>query len=422
MQHNSHHKWFFLAAGVALGVAIGFPSGSQKAKSSTLEAAEAAAKSSTSRSATSSLVAEADKSKAARLEHLRTMVNLDPYKGGREFAETIKASDVPDLLEVFLQEAGLEGIEYEQKKLLEKAVALWVAEDVDAALLWAGNLSTLKLQQFFQSMMLRDLAKTDPFRALELASELQSQDKDFPFTRVLSAGIDALMKQPGKEREIAEMMRLAPSKDGGSSGSGQDFPEGFSFETLLNSMAAMKKEGFEFSYTPTGMLKSWAKLDPEAAHAWWIANGEVGFEEWSDVYTSVADSMGHEDSARWLLEKFTEGNQAQRQTMARALNEVYPAPAARMVAAENMAKQLPPDLANEFVDHVLQDHFSSNRKEQVDGLSMLNWYPTPQARADVLAKHLRHYEIDEIFENIPEAQLAPYGVTRQELEAAFQRR
>jgi hypothetical protein len=422
MQNSSHHKWFFLAAGVALGVAIGFSSGSQKAKSSASEAAEAEAKSSTSRSATSSLVAEAEKRKAARLEHLRTMVNLDHYKGGREFADTIKASDVPDLLEVFLQDAGLEGIEYDQEELLEKAVALWVAEDVNAALAWAANLSTPKLQRYFQSMMLREFAKTNPFRAVELAKEIESQDKDFMFSGVLSAGIDALIKLPGKEREIAEMMRLAPSKNGGCSGSGQDFPEGFSFETFLNSMAAMKKEGFEFSYTPTGMLKSWAKLDPEAAHAWWIANGEVGFEEWSDVYKSVADSMGHEDSARWLLEKFTEGNQAQRQTMARALNEVYPAPAARMVAAENMAKQLPPDLANEFVDHVLQDHFSSNRKEQVDGLSMLNWYPTPQARADVLAKHLRHYEIDEIFENIPEAQLAPYGVNRQELEAAFQRK
>lgn len=53
---------------------------------------------------------------------------------------------------------------------------------------------------------------------------------------------------------------------------------------------------------PTGMSTVWAKRDPEAAHAWSLANGKVGFEEWmicSNVFPSPGSRISESTAGGW---------------------------------------------------------------------------------------------------------------------------
>lgn len=344
------------------------------------------------------------------------------YTASKEFTESLGANDVPDLLKVFLADVGLDGIEYGEKEMLRKAVERWVAEDVTAALAWAANLPQAKLRRHFQKMMLQELAKIDPFKSSDLALEIESGDVDFDASDIVCAGIAELAKTSGNEREIAELVKKTSVKDSKSSfGLSQSFSDDFSHESLLNALAEIQNQGLKFRFAPTGMLKAWAKRDPEAAHAWSVANGKIGFEEWQDVLDGVASSTGQQASGQWFLGKYGQANEEQRKMMVGAFNDSYQEPAARMVLADSLARQMPSDLAGEFVNQVFEAHLGHSSDNQAEGLSLLSWYPTAEERADALAKNAQYSGVDRFLERFPEARLKPFGVTRELLEAAVLR-
>lgn len=157
------HRWLLHIAGVALGIGIGFFAGREDAKPTSPAAADELARTSSLRSASSAHVSDEEKGKATRLAQIRDKAMSADYGEREEFAESVRAEDVPDLLTVFQEDAGLDGIEYWQEDILEKAVALWMAEDSDGALLWAANLSPPALRRNLQGMMLGMLAKTEHF-------------------------------------------------------------------------------------------------------------------------------------------------------------------------------------------------------------------------------------------------------------------
>jgi hypothetical protein len=108
--------------------------------------------------------------------------------------------------------------------------------------------------------------------------------------------------------------------------------------------------------------------------------------------------------------------------MSKAFSWIATDAAARMVAAEAIARELPPDTAGPFVDQIMARHFSTISPDMAEGLSLLNWYPSPEARADIVIRNNGYKNLDALFERYLESKLARYGVTRQELEAAIERR
>jgi hypothetical protein len=414
-------KWWFLVAGAALGLAAGHYAGFRKpappAAPAALEKHAAKARGKSPTAATN-----AERLKAARLSQIRELSSTQDYKAREEFTNSLGSGDVPDLLAVFLADAGLEGIDWKQREMLEKAVNQWVAEDIGAALAWAANQPQPKLRRYFQKMMLGELAKTDPFNAADRGLEIEAGDAEFDATDIVSDGIRELCKTGGNERAITDLVRKTAVKDSKSSfGISQTFAEDFAHEALLNSLAEIKKQGLEFRFAPTGMLEAWAKRDAEAAHAWSIAHGKVGFEEWQDVLGGVAASSGQQASGQWFLGKYSQADEVQRKMMVSAFDDTYSEPAARMVLADALARQMPADLAGEFVDQVLKEHLSTISGKEAEGLSLLNWYSSPDERADVLVKHAGYGGVDKLLERFPESRLAPYAVTRASLEAAIQR-
>jgi hypothetical protein len=108
--------------------------------------------------------------------------------------------------------------------------------------------------------------------------------------------------------------------------------------------------------------------------------------------------------------------------MVKAFDDTYDEPAARMVLADTLARQMPADLAGEFVDQVMHEHLSMFSDKQAEGLSLLGWYPSPEERADVLVKYAGYGGVDKLLERFPESRLATYDVTRAALEAAVERK
>jgi hypothetical protein len=218
------------------------------------------------------------------------------------------------------------------------------------------------------------------------------------------------------------LLRKTAVKDSkSSSGISQTFADNFAHEALLNSLSEIQKQGLEFRFMPMGMLEAWAKRDAEAAHAWSIANGKVGFEEWGDVLSGVASTCGQEASGQWFLGKYSQADEAQRKMMVEAFDDTYQEPAARMVLADRLARQMPADLAGEFVNQVLEQHMGTISGKEAEGLSLLNWYPSPEERADALVKHAGYGGVDKMLKRFPESRLVTYGVTRELIEAAIQR-
>lgn len=362
---------------------------------------------------------DSERQEATRQALIREMASSADYKAREEFTESLGADDVPDLLAVFLEDAGLEGIGFREKELLDKAVSQWVAEDFNAALVWASLLPQPKMRRYFQKMMLGELAKTDPFDAADRALEIEMGDKDFDASGIVSDGIRELAGKSGQEEAIARLMTKTALRDGnGSHGSSQTFAEDFAHQKLLDSMVQIQREGLKFRFAPTGMLEAWAKRDPDAAHAWSLANGDVGFEEWEDVLEGVAGTMGQEASGQWFLKKYSEADEMRRKMMVAAFDGTYDEPAARMVLADRLARQMPAELAGEFVEQVLKEHLSMFSDKQAEGLALLGWYPTPDERADAMIRHAGYGGVEKLLERFPESRLETYGVSREALEAA----
>jgi hypothetical protein len=414
-------KWFFLVGGAAIGLVAGRYTGSRATVPPVIPAASEA-HSAKARGKSPSAATHAERLKASRLALIREMGSSKDSKAREAFTDSLRAADLPDLLAVLLADAGLEGIDYMQKEMLQKAVNHWVAEDIDAALDWAAHLPQPKLRRYFQKMMLGELAKSAPFDAADRALGLEAGDAEFDASSIISDGISELTKTSGHEREIAELVRKAAVKDGkGSFGMSQTFAEDFGHEVLLNALAELKQQGLNFRFAPMGMLEAWAKRDAEAAHAWSLANGKVGFEDWNDVLSGVAATLGQEVSGQWFLGKYSEVDEEQRKIMTAAFTNTYKEPAARMVLADRLARQMPSDLAGEFVEEILTTHLGHVSSHQAEGLSLLSWYPNPEERADVLVKRAGYRSVDKLLERFPESRLETYGVTRELLEAAIER-
>ncbi len=92
-----------------------------------------------------------------------------------------------------------------------------------------------------------------------------------------------------------------------------------------------------------------------------------------------------------------------------------------MVLADRLARQMPADLAGEFVEEVIKEHLMMFSDKQGEGLGLLAWYPTPEERAGVMIRYAGYSGVHNLLERFPKSRLETYGVSRQTLEAAAKR-
>jgi hypothetical protein len=93
-----------------------------------------------------------------------------------------------------------------------------------------------------------------------------------------------------------------------------------------------------------------------------------------------------------------------------------------MNTAEIIARRMNQADAGCFVEAILKVRLGTNYGDanRSEGLSLLEWYPSPEARADLLIQATRG-DVDQAFERFSEPALADHGLTRAVLEAAARR-
>lgn len=366
---------------------------------------------------------DAGRINSAHREKIRGMMDPDAYDARKAFTGQLSGKDVPDLLAVLLEEAVPDGTDYYLKDMLDAALEAWVKEDFHAALAWAASQPKPKVRRQLQRKILDQLAETDPIQASDLALDIHQGDTEFDASSVTFTGVSKLCNTSGNEKKIADLLRKTADRGPSASSCGitVTFAENFSYETLLNEIAAMKREGIKAGTIPMGMLTSWAKDDAEAAHAWYLVNGDVGHEEWDNLFKGVISSFGQQGAADWFVGKFDEASESMRATMSEAFHESISDPGQAMALADSMARKMEPEAAEQFVGKVLKRRLQTVYADErrYDGLSLLSWYPTPEARADLIVEW---NDANRAIKLYSEKQLATYGITRPILEAAVERR
>ena len=93
-----------------------------------------------------------------------------------------------------------------------------------------------------------------------------------------------------------------------------------------------------------------------------------------------------------------------------------------MNTAEIIARRMNQADAGCFVEAILKERLRTNYGDanRSEGLSLLEWYPSPEARADLLIQATQG-DADRAVERFSEPALADHGLTRAVLEAAARR-
>ena len=229
---------------------------------------------------------EASRRIAIRREEIRKTLNSEDWVKKREFVEGLQSVDVPELLAVMLEDASPEGVDINRRELLSAALANWAGRDIHGALDWAAAHPKEEVRHYLQQELLEMCARNDPFQAVDLALEIQKTDESFGISDIAMRGMEKFCETAGNERKLAALMRktAVPIKClFGTSATAAEFAEGFDFKVVLDEMAATEREGLGIRASVLGLLRGWAKKDPDAAHAWFAANGQVGSEDWGGI-------------------------------------------------------------------------------------------------------------------------------------------
>lgn len=231
----------------------------------------------------------------SKLTGLTEAVYDDEFEGQLAM---IEASEIPKLLAQLGERSGFLGLDYEDEDVLEKLLQRWYDLEPEAALLWTLDLGNPKDRRELLDTLILHQAESDLDQAMEMV-RAHARDEDGEIDVPLSL-LDYALEQSvddGAEK-LLEVCRLGIAKDDGYSGTSLEYPEGFAFEELLNSLADLGdslSEGQGLSLVPSNLLSEWASRDPEAAYAWLEAGREVPFNsEFSDFmegYAAVATDV-----------------------------------------------------------------------------------------------------------------------------------
>ncbi|WP_193213646.1 hypothetical protein [Luteolibacter marinus] len=203
----------------------------------------------------------------------------------------LSPEDMPALLGLLEERAGLFGLAYDDKRLVKDLLLQWYEQDPDGALAWTQSLSSEKDRLALIADLIGHEAKTDLAKAIELARQFSKDNEGNP---KIPSGLLFESAKGGAEF-VVEVCRLGVSNKSFRTGPGLEYPEGFDFATALNGIADASEAagpGLTLSSVPGNLLTEWSKLDPQAAYAWLQLGREVSFNsnirDFFEGYTKVA--------------------------------------------------------------------------------------------------------------------------------------
>lgn len=312
--------------------------------------------------------------------------NLD-YKARSEWLQKLPVSDLPRLVGSLCDGAGPEGLEYEDKSLIESALEKWWGRDSAGLLSWLRKLPNGGTKRYLVTELLKDIGENDASRAKILAASFHAADPEWGHGEVLNSlvrpQISEAWKKPGvtAEEMLSWYERLSP-EDRPPGHSVGIYPPDFDFRKFLDGMSALTEEkgGYERG-RPSDIIEAWSKADPQAAAAWLIQEmGEADPQQhhysvgWSSLAKAVSAKSGPQAYHQWAAAIVADSDANIR----------------RMILSESSDEDVIGILGS-INDIALRDEISLNRAVERGDIRMLGMLSTPEARLHAIAQDPRSF-------------------------------
>ncbi len=199
-------------------------------------------------------------------------------------------------------------------KDLEKVRAVidrWVAEDFDAAWMWAEGVVDPVAREFAVISVAGALAGTDPKKGLDCLAalgEVQRPIDDWRIGQLVDAESNRSVAQgPEALKSVWAKVPLSGDSVNRASGNYLDLSKAEDLAAFADAMREIREAG-DRPLLLTGAMREWAKRDVAAATDYLVDRGQTEriADEWRELSSSLRESGGEKAADAWMLETLGE--------------------------------------------------------------------------------------------------------------------
>lgn len=224
--------------------------------------------------------------------------------GGRQFnrdLEDLSAEDLRTLIDEFQHLAGFNGLTNTQKHHLDKIITQWYLVAPEESLSWINQLEN----KVDRSKIISSLAEMESEQDLEKGMALV-RDNLSPEDGYL---LPWLMLQKAvniSEEKYLEVSKLSISSTTSWSSGKLSYPEGFDYSMVLNELEKQVKDSGDQRHgiSPSNLMVSWAKADPEAAYDWLQENNATTGHRMTEYVNGLASIRSPQELGIFLAADF----------------------------------------------------------------------------------------------------------------------
>ncbi len=330
-------------------------------------------------------------------------------KEAKTFVNELSPSDRISALEALAAQPGLDyGIDAQVVPLMEEIIENWSNEDFDSA--WARALVTPHAgsRELMIQTLLSHLVETNPERALAIHLEQIAINPDFKSP--VPCKMVNLSLNEGAASYLATLQQLPMVPH--SSDITQKFAPDFDFQLAADGYAQfMIGAGDQQTPAfPRNFLCEWAKIDPEAAFAWWSRGISLPFNNISGIISGIEAGQGPGSSSEWVATKLMSPD-APREQMIREISSSFPNSLTEVSMIGNAIQDV--HARDDFYTEILV--FRNDNTPPKHYLWYITSLSSPEARLQVFRRlHEREMTLD--LEKITIEKLQSWGITRQQLK------
>jgi hypothetical protein len=331
-----------------------------------------------------------------------------------EWVENLPANEIPLFLEgICAANSGPEGMGWEKKSLVNRALRKWWKADRQAVLSWVSGLPPGPTKRFLTSELLESLVYgSDPALAMQLAKDFKARDPEWDMEafeeKVVGDAINTAWKNPDATAEqMLELYSQLPDGKKSVTGMGiNTYPENFDFRKFLDGLFTLVEQDKQPRRIPMDALTEWAKIDPQAATAWFIettekGRGKIPFQNWSNISKAVADAHGTQAYYEWASKVLSGASD-------NFLKRGFPNPTGSEILGIAGATQNPA-ARDRILAHGLRG------ADIQSSLRYLGMMSSPEARLRAISENSYHFQkANEQFQ-LDDAVFRDLGLTREQV-------
>ncbi len=294
--------------------------------------------------------------------------------------------------------------------LLTSIIEIWVNEDFEGAWAWSLKLENDSSRRYMVGMLLDQLDKKDPARALDLYVEVASNSGFIGSNVPYHALTGVTLSDANNFIDFLGKMPLA--KGGGANGLVDcEFAKDFDFQRAADGTLDLQRKNNELPKPfPSNFIEAWAERDPNAAFAWLANLQQVNspYFTFDDLLEGIEKKGIPGDASAWVAKKIEQ-------------SETF-----RKVIIEKMAYSSPAKINGVTMtlsDSSSRDRFltdllvSGHRSSNCNFINLLSEMSSPQARLEAFSQIKN--DGTYLSYKILQTQYQAWGITRQQIEAIF---